>query len=145
MGARTAQVYYVGSPAVTPRATIEEMALILARHGVRVSFRPFHSVSTVAGGVVKLGAQSLVVINGAAPIVEQLMALAEALCSLDIELALLPHEIALLVAKAHARRRWRRRRLLGLSSRNKLMWQLSRSSTRYPGIHACKRNDKTSF
>ena len=85
MRAPTAQVYYVGGGAVTPRAMIDEMALILARYGVRVSFRPFHSVGTVAGGMVRLGMQSLVVIDGAAPMVEQLVALAEALCSLNVQ------------------------------------------------------------
>jgi hypothetical protein len=120
------------------------MASILSHHGVRLSSRPFHSAGTVAGGVVKLGGRVLVVIDSAAPAVEQLMAMAEVICSLGIEFSSLSSEARQVVERARARRRWRRKRLLGRAACNQSIWQSSRLSLRSPGVRACKGNERRS-
>lgn len=122
---------------------IDEMALVLSEQGVRLSARPFQSASTVAGGAVKLGGKAFVIIDSGAPMVEQVMALAEAICSLGIELSGLSREARLMVAKAHARRRWRRKRLVGRALKNKALWFRPRSSPS-PGLRACKGNERRS-
>ena len=123
---------------------IVEMASILSRHGVRVSSRPFHSAGTVAGGVVKLGTRVLVVIDVTAPLVEQLMVLAEVIGSLGIEFSSLSREARQVIERAQSRRRWRRKRLLGRAGCNKSTWQSSRRSWRSPGIRACRANEPRS-
>jgi hypothetical protein len=117
---------------------MDEMASVLSVHGVRLSTRPFQSVATVAGGAVKVGGRVLVIIDSGAPAVEQLMALAEAICSLGIEPSGLSREARLVVAKARARRRWRRTRLVGRSLTNKMLWFGARQSSMSPGLRTCK-------
>jgi hypothetical protein len=125
-------------PPVNPRALIDELVEVLSVKGVRLSSRPFQSASTVAGGAVKLAGQVFVVIDSGAPIVEQAMALAEAICSLGIEPGVLSREARLIVAKAYARRRWRRKRLVGRALTNKVLWFRARQSAASPVLSACK-------
>jgi hypothetical protein len=120
------------------------MASVLSEQGVRLSARPFQTASTVAGGAVKLGGRSFVIIDSGAPIVEQMMALAEAICALGIEPAELSREARLVVAKAHARRRWRRKRLVGRALKNKALWFRARPASISPGLRACKGNERRS-
>src|SRR5512142_310508 len=125
-------------PGVNPRAMIDWLVGVLSVQGVRLSSRPFQSASTVAGGAVKLAGQAFVIVDSGAPIVEQVMALAEAICSLGIEPSGLSREARLVVAKAYARRRWRRKRLVGRALTNKALWFRARQSTASPGLRACK-------
>ncbi len=74
---------------MNPAALIEQMETYLLSRGIRVCSKPFQAKSTSAGGLVKLEGRTLVVLDSMAPPVERLMVLAEALCSLDYEPALL--------------------------------------------------------
>lgn len=129
---------------MNPRVLIDEMASLLSEQGVRLSARPFQSASTMAGGAVKLAGKAFVIIDSGAPLVEQLMALAEAICSLGMDPMGLSREARLLVAKVHARRRWRRKRLVGRALKNKALWFRARTEPTSPGLRACKGNERRS-
>jgi hypothetical protein len=131
-------------PVVNPRALIDELTGVLSVQGVRLSSRPFQSASTVAGGAVKVAGHAFVILDSGAPIVEQVMALAEAICSLGIDPSVLSREARLIVAKAYARRRWRRKRLVGRALTNKALWFRSRQGAASPGLRACKAHGRRS-
>jgi hypothetical protein len=119
---------------------IEQIESCLSSLGIEVCAKPFHSTSSSAGGLVKLRGRTLVVVDGGAPQVERLMVLADALCGLDCEPSLLSPDAQRIVAKARARRRWRRKRLVGKSSLPKTLWLQSRLLSKHPGLRACRRN-----
>jgi hypothetical protein len=126
---------------VTPVAMIQQMERLLSSRGVKVSARPIQSSNGIAGGLVKLKGRPLVVIDSSAPQVEQLMVLAEVLCSLDFELALLPTDVRRIVVKARAKRRWRLARLTGRARDHRRSWTQLRLVTFGPGLRACKDHD----
>lgn len=128
---------------MNPAALIEQMETYLLSRGIRVSSKPFQARSTSAGGLVKLEGRTLVVLDSMAPPVERLMVLAEALCSLDYEPALLPSEVRRAVKKASAKRSWRHRRLVVKLGLTKPPWLQSQLVSRSPGLRACKGNVRT--
>lgn len=130
--------------AVNPAALIEQIERYLFSRGVRVAARPFQGANGIAGGLVKLKGRPLVVVDSSAPQVERLMVLADVLCSLNIELASVSMEVRRVVAKARARRRWLRCRLVGRINLNNPIWLQSTRLVRSPGLRACKGNDPQS-
>jgi len=129
---------------VNPSALIEQIETYLSLLGVPICCKPFHANGTSSGGLVKLNGRILVVVDSAAPQVERLMVLADALSCLGIQPEVLPEEVRRLVVKARAKRQWRRKRLLGRISVAKPLWLQSRLVSRSPGLRACKGNDRNS-
>lgn len=127
--------------AVDPTALIRQIERYLRSRGIEICSKPFQSNLLSAGGLVKLNGRSVVIVDGKAPDVERLMALAEALCALDLEPTELPSAVQSVVVKAHARRRWRRRRLVGKRNLVKPLWLQSKILSRRPGLRACPSND----
>ena len=130
----------LSSAVVNPATLIEQMENYLSLLGVEVCSKPFQVTSVSAGGLVKLNGRTLVVVDSKAPQVERLMVLADALCGLDCEPTLLPPEVQRIVAKAKAKRRWRRKRLIGRANVPKPLWLQSRLLSKSPGLRACRRN-----
>ncbi len=129
---------------VDPPALIKKIELYLRSRGIEICAKPFHMEAPSSGGLVKINGRALVVVDSKAPDVERLMALAEALCALDCEPALLPAEVQSIVVKAHARRRWKRRRMVGKRSFGKPLWLQSMILSRRPELHNCPSNDNES-
>lgn len=129
---------------VNPAALVRQIEAYLSSRGVPVCARPFQVASLNSGGLVKINGRAVVLLNSAAPPVERLMALADALCSLDFEPESLSIEVKRLVSKALAKRRWRRRQLVGARRRNNLLWLRSRLVLQRPGLRACEANDRKS-
>ena len=131
-------------PLVNPSMLIRQIERYLRSRGVEICARPFQIEAPSAGGLVKLNGRSLVIVDGKAFVVERLMALAEALCALDYEPALLPPDVRSIVVKARAKRRWKRRRLMGKRKVFKPLWLQSKILSRKPGLHACRRETSES-
>jgi hypothetical protein len=129
---------------VDPAVLIKQIERYLRSRGIEICAKPFQIDAPSAGGLVKLNGRSLVVVDSKAPDVERLMALAEALCALECEPALLPPDVQSIVVKAHAKRRWRRRRLVGARNFAKPLWLQSKILSRRPGLHTCPSNDNES-
>jgi len=126
---------------VNPATLIRQIERYLGSRGVEICSRPFQIEAPSAGGLVRLNGRSLVVVDSKAPVMERLMALAEALCALDYEPTLLPPDVQSIVLKAHAKRRWKRRRLMGRRKVFKPLWLQSKILSRKPGLRACSRED----
>jgi hypothetical protein len=126
---------------VDPPALIKKIEGYLRSRGIEICAKPFQIEAPSAGGLVKLNGRALVVVDSKAPDVERLMALAEALCALEFEPALLPPEVQSIVVKVNARRRWKRRRLVGKRNLVKPLWLQSKILSRRPGLHICPSND----
>lgn len=122
-------------------ALIKTIERYLRSRGIEICAKPFQIEAPSAGGLVKLNGRALVVVDSKAPDVERLMALAEALCALDCEPALLPPDVQSIVVRAHARRRWKRRRLVGKRNFVKPLWLQSMILSRRPELHNCPSND----
>ncbi len=129
---------------VNPSTLIEQIETYLSSLGVPICCKPFHANGICSGGLVKLNGRMLVVVDSAAPQVERLMVLADALGCLGIQPEGLPEEVRRWVAKACAKRQWRRKRLLGRLSVAKPLWLQSRLVSRSPGLRACKGNGRNS-
>lgn len=129
---------------MNPAALIEQIEGYLSSLGVEICSKPFQGASASAGGLVKLKGRTLVVVDSKAPQVERLMVLADALCGLDCEPASLSPDVQRVVAKASAKRRWRRKRLVGRANLPKPLWLQSRLLSKSPGLRACRRNDPES-
>jgi len=128
---------------VNPATLIRRIERYLKSRGVEVCSKPFQIEAPSAGGLVKVNGRSLVVVDSKAPEVERLMALAEALCALEYEPALLPPGVQSIVVRAHAKLRWKRRRLMGKRKVFKPLWLQSKILSRKPGLHACRREDES--
>ncbi len=124
-----------------PAALIKQIEHYLRSRSIEICSKPFQVVAPSAGGLVKLHGRSLVVIDSKASDIERLMALAEALCALDLEPTELPVAVQSVVVKVHAKRRWRRRRLVGKHHFVKPLWLQSKLVSRRPGLHRCSDND----
>ncbi len=131
-------------PTVNPSSLIEQIEAYLSSRGVPVCCKPLHAQGIVSGGLVKLNGRILVVVDSAAPQVERLMVLADALGRLGIDPGALSEDVRCLVTKARAKRLWRRKRLLGRLGGAKPLWLQSRLVSRSPGLRACKGNDRNS-
>ena len=129
---------------MNPLALIEQIETYLSSLGVPICCKPFHANGICSGGLVKLNGRMLVVVDSAAPQVERLMVLADALSCLGVQPEVLSEEVRRVVAKARAKRHWRRKRLLGRLSAAKPLWLQSRLVSRNPGLRACKGNDRNS-
>lgn len=110
------------------------------KHKVGLSSRPFQSASPSAGGAVKVGGKTIVIVDGGAPVVEQLVALAEAVCALSLESSLLSLDARSFVEHVRSRRHWRRKRLLGLRASGKMVWFGPRSKEKVVSGHVPNDN-----
>lgn len=130
-------------PAVDPAALIEQIESYLLSRGVPICCKPFHTSGMSSGGLVKLNGRMLVVVDSEAPQGVRLMVLADALSCLGVQPDVLSEEVQRIVAKARAKRLWRRKRVLGRLGVTKPLWVQSRLVSRRPGLRACKGNDRT--
>ena len=78
--------------AVAPERLLEELLVAARKLGLRVRVEPFAAQTSSAGGACKILGETLVLIDEAAPVIDQAAALARVLSSHDHESVYLPPE-----------------------------------------------------